>query len=128
MLVAAYCWGAAASAASPMPPFVPSTDPNMNGEYFSSATPGQQQQGTRALPAFHTYPGGVSYFDVYSPTISTLYSQVFWTGLPPVAVPEEVRQRYAGGKAMAIVGIETDQVRPGAGPNGEDVSVPINMA
>jgi hypothetical protein len=29
---------------------------------------------------------------------------------------------------MAIVGIEMDQVRKGAGPNGEDISVPINVA
>jgi hypothetical protein len=29
---------------------------------------------------------------------------------------------------MAIVGMESDQVRKGAGPNGEDVSVPITMA
>ena len=29
---------------------------------------------------------------------------------------------------MAIVGMERDQVRKGAGPNGEDVSVPITMA
>jgi hypothetical protein len=29
---------------------------------------------------------------------------------------------------MAVVGMESDQVRKGAGPNGEDVSVPITMA
>jgi len=29
---------------------------------------------------------------------------------------------------MAIVGLEMDQVRKGAGPNGEDVSLPITLA
>ena len=36
-------------------------------------------------------------------------------------------QRFKG-KVMAVIGMESDQVRKGAGPNGEDVSVPISMA
>jgi hypothetical protein len=33
-----------------------------------------------------------------------------------------------GDAGMAVVGFESDQVRKGAGPNGEDLSVPINVA
>ena len=76
---------------------------------------------------FKDYPRGVEYFDVHSPTISSLYSQVFWTGLPPVDLPADIVARYAG-RGMAVVGFEVDQVRPGAGPNGEDVPLPINVA
>jgi hypothetical protein len=61
---------------------------------------------------------------VYSPTIKSLYSQVFWKGLPPVAIPAEIVKRFDG-KAMAVVGFEVDQVR--RTPQG-DVSVPINIA
>ena len=50
------------------------------------------------------------YFDVYSPTIKTLYSQVFWKSLEPVPLPADVVRRFDG-KAMAVVGYEVDQVR-----------------
>ena len=59
---------------------------------------------------FRDYPGGVEYFDVYSPTISSLYSQVFWKALDPSPLPEDVVKEYDG-KAMAIVGFEVDQGR-----------------
>lgn len=48
-------------------------------------------------------------FDVYSPPISQLYSQVFWKGLAPVKLPEEIVKKYAG-KGAAFVGFEMDQV------------------
>ena len=73
---------------------------------------------------FRDYPGGVEYFDVYSPTISSLYSQVFWKALDPSPLPEDVVKEYDG-KAMAIVGFEVDQVF--LTPDGE-ISVPINVA
>jgi hypothetical protein len=59
--------------------------------------------------------------------IEHLYSEVFWTELPAVPLPGGLIERFAG-KGMAIVGYEVDQVRKGAGPNGEDVGVSINMA
>jgi hypothetical protein len=63
----------------------------------------------------------------YSPPITSLYSQVFWTGLDPVDLPADIVKRYDG-VGMAVVGFEVDQVRKGAGPNGEDISLPINVA
>jgi len=67
----------------------------------------------------------VSYFDVYSPPISSTYGEVYWTMMEPVPLPPEVVSQFSG-KTMAIVGYETDQVfySPGKG----DVSVPITHA
>ena len=42
--------------------------------------------------------------------ISQLYSQVFWTGLAPVSLPQEIIDRYDG-QGMAVVGFELDQVQ-----------------
>jgi hypothetical protein len=75
---------------------------------------------------FKDYPGGVEYFDVYHGPITSVYSQVWWTSTKN-EIPAEIVQRFQG-KVMAVVGMESDQVRKGAGPNGEDVSVPITMA
>merc|ERR1719401_3225377 len=97
----------------------------MNGRYLLSQTPGGHQTQQRFPQQFKDYPRGVRYFDVYSEPIETLYSQVFWKGLEPTRLPEEVVQRYANGRAMAVVGFELDQVRKT--PEG-DVSVPINAA
>jgi len=94
----------------------------MNGDYTLSETP---HSNTSLFPIqFKDYPGGTEYFDVYSPPIKTLYSQVFWTRLPSVPLPEEIVTRFAG-KPIAVVGFEVDQVRKT--PDG-DVSVPINVA
>lgn len=71
---------------------------------------------------FRDYPGGAESFDVYSPPMTTRYSQVWWAPLAPAAMPEHIIKKYAG-KGMAIVGWEIDQVR--RTPEG-DVSVPIN--
>ena len=81
-------------------------------------------------PYSHLIPsteGGVESFDVYMGPIKHLYSEVFWTELPEVPLPDGLIERFAG-KGMAIIGYEVDQVRKGAGPNGEDVGVSINMA
>jgi hypothetical protein len=111
----------------PPVPFVPTNASNMNGAYLISLTPEGKAAATKYPTNFKDYPRGVEYFDVYSPDITSLYSQVFWTGLPPVDLPADIVARYAG-KDMAVVGFEVDQVRKGAGPNGEDVSLPINVA
>ena len=99
---------------------VPSTQENMNGAYVYSTTPG----GTPGLLPrnYRDYPRGVESFDVYSPPMATLYSQVWWQALAPVALPEEVVRRF-NGSGMAIVGWEMDQVRRTA---DGDVSVPIS--
>lgn len=76
---------------------------------------------------FADYPGGAEFVEVYAPEISTLYSQVFWTSLSPAPLPDWFVRKYAG-KAVAIIGWEIDQVRKGAGPNGEDISVPISAS
>lgn len=104
------------------PAFVPSNEDNMNGDYVFSTTPG----GKPGLfpKRYADYPGGVEYYDVYSPPITTLYSQVWWAPLDPTPLPDEMVKKYAG-KGMAIVGWEIDQVR--RTPKG-DVSVPISAS
>lgn len=94
----------------------------MNGVYPLSPTP--KAPHPRLPASFSLYPRGAHSFDVYSPPIRSLYSQVFWKGLPPVPLPPEVVERYRG-KGMAVLGFEVDQVR--RTPQG-DVSVPINVA
>ena len=37
---------------------------------------------------YRDYPGGVESFDVYSPPMTTLYSQVWWQPLAPTALPD----------------------------------------
>ena len=94
---------------------------NMNGEYTIGTTPG----GRPGLfpKQYREYPRGVESFDVYSPPMTTLYSQVWWKALEPVPLPEDIVKRYHG-SGMAIVGWEMDQVRTTAA--GEDSSVPIS--
>ena len=99
----------------------PAAPENMNGEYTIGATPG----GRPGLfpKQYREYLHGVESFDVYSPPMTTLYSQVWWKALEPVPLPEEIVKRYRG-SGMAIVGWEMDQVRTTA--DGEDSSVPIS--
>ena len=101
------------------PDFVPSVADNMNGKYPISTTPG----GKPGLfpERYADYPGGVEYFDAYTPAMTTLYSQVWWKALAPTPLPDEIVKKYSG-KGMAIVGWEIDQVRRTA---SGDVSVPI---
>ena len=77
--------------------------------------------------------GGVEYFEMYVGPITSLYSQVWWSGLPPVDLPEDIRRRF-NDSAMAIIGYEVDQVRRKGDKDvdgsvlARDVSVPINVA
>jgi hypothetical protein len=118
----------------PLPPlpFTPTQEPNMNGVYQLSET---QHSNTSKYPQqYRDSPGGAEYFDVYSPLISQLYSQVYWKALPPVQLPAHVRSKFDG-RTMAIIGFEVDQVQnptvPAAGgsaqPGSPDLSVPINV-
>jgi hypothetical protein len=101
---------------------------NMNGAYVLSPTPGQD---SASFPTnFSDYPGGVEYFEVYHGPINSTYSEVYWTPMQN-AIPADIVQRFAGGKVMAIVGTEIDQVmRVRDNATGElvDVSVPISFA
>ena len=79
-----------------------------------------------------SYPGGVESFDAYHGPITSTYGEVWWTTATD-ALPEEVVRRFDG-KAIAIVGVEMDQVRK-RGDRDEDgtvlkadVPVPINVA
>ena len=49
---------------------------NMNGEYPLSATPGSKNMSGLFPNQYRDYPGGAEMFEVYSPPITTLYSQV----------------------------------------------------
>ena len=88
-------------------PVTPTREPNMNGKYQLSETKGSN---TSKFPDYRDYPGGVEFFDVYSPLIVQLYSQVYWKALPPVQLPEEIRTKFDG-RTMAFVGFEIDQVQ-----------------
>ena len=111
-------------------PFEPniSSAPNLNGEYVLSPTPHGPHAQAKFPTHYKDYPGGAEYFTVYSPPISTLYSQVFWKGLDPVPLPDEVVKRYAG-RGMAVIGFEMDQVIRGAkGDGSDDIQIPITQA
>lgn len=103
----------------------------MNGKYQLSET---QTSNTSKYPDYRDYPGGVEYFDIYSPLISQFYSQVYWEALPPVQLPADVVKKFDG-RTMAIVGFEVDQVQNptvsaaggSAAPGSVDLSVPINV-
>eukprot|EP00931_Biecheleriopsis_adriatica_P115974 TRINITY_DN91702_c0_g1_i1.p1 TRINITY_DN91702_c0_g1~~TRINITY_DN91702_c0_g1_i1.p1 ORF type:complete len:642 (-),score=85.73 TRINITY_DN91702_c0_g1_i1:25-1950(-) len=102
--------------------FIPSRQDNMNGEYPLSTTP---RGKPNLMPKqFRDYPGGVESFEVLSPAMTTLYSQVWWSPLAPVDLPKDIVEKYKG-KGMAIVGWEIDQVR--RTPAG-DVSVPMSAS
>ena len=119
------------SPTKPPLPLTPTREPNMNGRYQLSET---KTSNTSKYPDYRDYPGGVEYFDVYSPLISQFYSQVYWKALPPAALPADVVKKFDG-RTMAIVGFEVDQVQnptvPAAGgsakPGSVDLSVPINV-
>ena len=100
---------------------------NMNGDYVLQPTgdPGKQASVTNGFPTrFSDYPGGVDYFEVLHGPLTTVYSEVWWrtTSNP---IPSDVVKRFKG-KAIAIVGIETDQVRQLA--NGSYMPVPISAS
>jgi len=66
------------------------------------------------------------YFDVYSKPIKTLYSQVHWISHTNIPLPQEIIDRFDGGKIMAVTGYEVDQVR--RLESGDEVPVPITWA
>ena len=89
---------------------------NMNGEYLlSNSHPNGKWDSNYAKF------GEVEYMDVYSPLISSQYSEVYWTMMDPVPLDPAVVDKFKG-KIMAVVGYETDQVIKSP---GGDVSVPI---
>ena len=96
---------------------------NMNGKYVLS-DPKTGKYVEKAFADFNSYPRPTEYFDVYSPKISTLYSQVYWTRMDKVELPADIVKRFDG-KTMAVVGFEVDQVFKG---ETDDISVPINVA
>lgn len=101
----------------------PST--NMNGKYVLS-DPMTGKYIEKPFTEFNSYPRPTEYFDVYSPEISTLYSQVYWTRMNKVDLPANIVKKFDE-KTMAVVGFEIDQVFKGE--NGAaDTSVPINVA
>jgi hypothetical protein len=65
------------------------------------------------------------FFEVYSPPIKTLYSQVFWKMQEAVPLPNDIQERFAD-KIMAVTGYEVDQVRITSG--GGEKSIPITWA
>lgn len=97
------------------------TAKNMNG------VPGQYKiaNGNESTGVKFKTDYTAEFFEVYSPPIQTRYSEVFWAGLPKVALPDRILERFAN-KTMAVVGYEVDQVR--RQPNGEDIPVPITHA
>merc|ERR1719369_264581 len=103
-------------------PLSPKTNTiNMNGEYLlSNANPSASGKWNSDYGKFKD----VEFFDVYSPPISTKYSEVYWTMMDPVPLDEKLGERFAG-KTMAIIGYETDQVMK---TSDGDVSVPITWA
>ena len=79
---------------------------NMNGDYIiSNANTISEHPWSGDYSKFED----VEYFDVYSPPISSKYGEVFWTMMDPVPLDKDLVERF-NGKAMAVVGYETDQV------------------
>ncbi|KAL7556779.1 hypothetical protein ACA910_005221 [Epithemia clementina (nom. ined.)] len=73
------------------------------------------------------YDDSREFFDVYSKTIRTLYSQVHWTCHGDLPLPREIVERFRNnGKVMAVTGYEVDQFM--LNEAGEEVSVPITWA
>ena len=83
--------------------------------------PGTGRVGLRAHPLLHR-----------SPEIATTYGENYWHDMGLNPLPADIVKRF-GGKVMAIMGYEQDQVlvdpvgHPGVNP-AKDVSVPINWA
>ena len=94
--------------------FVPSQKGNMNGKYPFQTTPGGRPDvfQERFPREFKDYPGGVESFEVYSPPMTTLYSQVWTAPLAPVDLPADVVKKWIwkGGKLKVggdvLVGLE----------------------
>ena len=74
--------------------FTPITQPNMNGKYLLSSTPGAPSSTWST--SFKDYPGGVESFTVYTDPITSTYGEVFWKALPEVPLPDEIIERFKG--------------------------------
>ena len=110
---------------------------NMNGLYTISnpntAATNEFNSDYNSFSDVEYFEVGSQYFpfmsprctQVYSPPISTKYSEVYWTMMDPVPMNKDLVARFQG-KTMAIVGYETDQVIVTEGQH--DVSVPITHA
>lgn len=96
--------------------------PNMNGEYFVQH--GREQKAMKPYSEQGLYPKS-EWFDVYSPEISTLYGQVFWTMMEGTPLPPEIVRRFTN-KTMAVVGYECNQIAEI--PDGTEYAIPINAA
>ena len=75
--------------------------PNMNGDYLI-ANPDKTAKNPYEVILDKGYN---RMFEVTSPKISTLYSQVYWTMMDPVPLPKEIVEEF-NGKGMAITGFE----------------------
>ena len=90
--------------------FTPSKEPNMNGHYDITKTPKAPGGATWTDSGdFKDYPKGVEYFDAYHGPINSTYGMVYWTHTSN-PLPADIVTRFKG-KVMAIVGMESDQVR-----------------
>ena len=65
---------------------------------------------------------GQEHLDLLTPPIRTRYSEVYWSLMPPIALPADLVKRYDG-KVMAITGHEVNVVRKD-NATGKEVSVP----
>ena len=81
--------------------FTPSDEPNMNGDYIFMTEDGSKPNDLFPKQ-FKDYPGGVEYYDVYSPPMETLYSQLYYQPLEPVDLPKEMVDKYAGKGKICI--------------------------
>ena len=92
---------------------------NMNGDYAIS----NANRGAKATYStrYGDRGGGINYFDVYSPPITTRYGEVYWTMMEDVPLPSDIVNKFAN-KTIAIVGYEVDQVKKNS---PHDISVPI---
>lgn len=96
---------------------------NMNGKAYKIANPNPDSPRNFSGEFSEYYPNS-KYFEVYSPLISTVYGQVYWTMMEPVPLPVDIVNQFAG-RTMAITGYESDQVmRTAQG----DVPLPITAA
>ena len=93
----------------------------MNGSYGNDVS--RSNSCSSHPEPISDFPGGVEFVDVYTPPMTTYYSQVWWAPLAPASFPEDFQKKWAG-KDVAVVGWEIDQVVRNA--DGTDTSVPIN--
>ena len=81
---------------------------NLNLPSYTIANPHPHPPNGNAFKGVYSssYPGeqAAAFFDVWSPPISTLYSQVFWAMLPPVPLPLDVVRRFQNDTMVSLGG------------------------